>query len=660
MSASGIVNPADWIPAGIERLEESAMTAVRATGNMLVTAGPGAGKTELLGQRGVFLLQTGGCAYPRRILAISFKRDAARNLRECFQRRCSAEQTGRLDSMTFDAFAKLLLDRFWQALPEPWSLSKPYRVGRLLSRNEWNDFQRSTADSLGDANRPAGWAKNLLGKTPSADQVQGVTQDAFNLAVHSLVLHPLTVPTVAAFLQLVQLYTAYQQNPVLLTFPMIGRLAQLIIETNPKIRAAILATYSHLFMDEFQDTTGVQYGLVKSIFGSSDTAVTAVGDDKQKIMGWAGAQRDSFGEFEKDFLSQSAAAGQARITLSINYRSNARIVEILNTLKRRLAPNEPDFTAARPAPALPPDEICAVIVSPDEQAEADMLSSFISAELKAGLPSRQIGLLVRQRAVDWEQRLSGIFAQKGVFLRNEDRDVGGASIQDLTTEPYTQALIDGLDLLLRARGGAFWVRMLDLLSELDGITDDDESERLQAVVERLDAFHFTHRVNDPDGLVQPEAAARLLEVLEAFIGLAPLRASAPQYQQGDFFEAVGKATRAFLIECMSNGVTWREGIANFRGENQVPLLTITKSKGLEYDLVILLGLDDDQWWSFKNNPNEGHSTFFVAASRARDRLFMTICRGKKTAKINEIYDLLEQAGVGGLSSENWAAAKLTA
>ena len=80
-------------------------------------------------------------------------------------------------------------------------------------------------------------------------------------------------------------------------------------------------------------------------------------------------------------------------------------------------------------------------------------------------------------------------------------------------------------------------------------------------------------------------------------------------------------------------------------------MTITKSKGLEYDLVILLGLDDDQWWSFKDNPQEGHSTFFVAASRARERLLMTLCRGKSRSKIQDIYELLQSAGVRGLACE---------
>jgi superfamily I DNA/RNA helicase len=443
VSRLGLTRAEDWVPLGIEGLEDGAMEAVRAIGNTLVTAGPGAGKTELLGQRGVFLLQTGACAYPRRLLAISFKRDAARNLRERFQRRCKREQAGLLDSMTFDAFAKLLLDRFWRALPEPWSLAKPYRVGRFLTRNEFNDFLRTTAGALSDPAQAAGWAAALIGKTPTSAQVYGVTQDAFNLAIHQLALHPLTVPNVESFLQLVYFRSAFAANPVLLTFPMMGRLAQLIVETNPQIRSAILATYGHLFMDEFQDTTGVQYGLVKSIFGGSETVITAVGDDKQKIMGWAGAQKDSFGVFKSDFLAQGDAAGQKHITLLLNYRSNARIVEILNTLKRRLAPSEPDFKAARPVPALPSEQICSVILSPDSDAEAEAIGSFLASELKSGMSPRNIGLLVRQKAADWEETLAPILANHGVVLRNEDRDVGGASIQDLMTEPYAASIMDG-------------------------------------------------------------------------------------------------------------------------------------------------------------------------------------------------------------------------
>ena len=652
MSSSVLIDDDDWRPIGIATLDGTAEEAVRAKGNTLVTAGPGAGKTELLGQRGVFLLQTGVCVYPRRILAISYKRDAAKNLRERFKARCTREQARRLDSQTFDAFAKSILDRFWRALPQPWTLPSGYRIGKILSRNEYADLQRSSVDSISDASRPAGWVAQILSRAPRTSEIHGVSEQAFNLAIHELRLHPLTVPSAAAFLQLVQLRSAFTKPIVFLTFPQIGRLAQLIVDTNPQIRAAILATYSHVFMDEFQDTTGVQYGLLKSTFGGSRAIITAVGDDKQKIMGWAGAQDNGFQVFSDDFLSGGPSVGQKHLTLSINYRSNPRIVEILNQLKARLAPSEPDFRAARDTPALSFEQICSIIVSTDENEEASALGTYLSGAIGSGINPREICLLVRQKAADWEAALSSILSQYGVALRNEDRSVGGASIQDLMTEPYAQTIIAGVEFLLRARGGSAWGNVLDTLTELEGFDLDEEPERVQQLSERLNDFHNSKRVTESD-TPSATAAIRLVDEVEAFFGLPSLKGSAPQYQQEEFFEAIRSATRTFFSDCASVETSWNRTIARYRGDDQVPLMTITKSKGLEYNIVILLGLDDAQWWSFRINPTEGHSTFFVAASRARERLFLTIRRGQQTAKVSEIYRLLQAAGVKAIEARSW-------
>ena len=95
-----------------------------------------------------------------------------------------------------------------------------------------------------------------------------------------------------------------------LTFPMIGRLAGLLVQANPMVRQALQLTYSHLFMDEFQDTTQVQYDLAKAIFLGSDTIVTAVGDNKQQIMRWAMAMDDPFTAFEADFQGATDATSE--------------------------------------------------------------------------------------------------------------------------------------------------------------------------------------------------------------------------------------------------------------------------------------------------------------------------------------------------------------
>lgn len=124
----------------------------------------------------------------------------------------------------------------------------------------------------------------------------------------------------------------------------------------------------------------------------------------------------------------------------------------------------------------------------------------------------------------------------------------------------------------------------------------------------------------------------------------------PQYVTGDLFARLRAATSAFLVECAAEHGSWPDLVSRFRGVGQTPLMTITKSKGLEYDLVLLLGLNDSQWWSFDKAPAEGHSTFFVAASRARERLMMTRCGYDRSTKIREIFDLLDRAGVRPISA----------
>ncbi len=647
------VTPDIWSPVGIDALEDAAMRAVKARANTLVTAGPGAGKTELLGQRGVFLMQTGLCPYPRRILAISFKRDAARNLRERFERRCSKEQLDRFDSLTFDAFTKQLFDRFWRGLPPQWALKNPYAVAFAPPRGEVQQFQRTVADGLGDETELGGRVEKIAGVKAGRNGVMSVSYDDYLGGIQRMSLVPPRVGTYGAFLHLARVAWALDQDPSPLTFQMLGRLLQAIVENNPVVRRAICATYSHVFIDEFQDTTYVQYELVRSIFKGSTSVITAVGDDKQRIMRWAGAQDDSFGEFAADFLDGPPELYRARLVLQSNYRSNKRIVEILNILKGRLAPTEPDFVAVRDAPNSPPEQICSVVVSENESEENANIATFVSRRILAGIDPRQIGLLVRQKATNWEDRLAPYFEACGIGLRNEDRNVGGASIQDLMAEPYAQAVADSLEFLSTKRGGIVWTRVVDLLMTVEGLDEQAGDQRKSRVLDPLDSFKSKNLF---DGTVIPSAAQidALVKEVEAFLELPRLAALAPQYQQGNYFDQIRAATRAFLKEAANGKRNWIEVLRWYRGEGQVPLLTITKSKGLEYDIVVQLGLDDTQWWSFAKDPTDGHSNFFVAASRARDRLHMAFCKGNQIQKINEIYNLLEQADVPIQAGTEWA------
>jgi superfamily I DNA/RNA helicase len=115
----------------------------------------------------------------------------------------------------------------------------------------------------------------------------------------------------------------------LLTFPMISRLAELLVRVNPMVRQALTLTYSHLFLDEFQDTTHIQNDVVTTIFLGSSTIVTAIGNNKQQIMRWAMAMENPFAAFERDFTAK-------RTPLLNNYRSSPDLVRIQHVLAQAL------------------------------------------------------------------------------------------------------------------------------------------------------------------------------------------------------------------------------------------------------------------------------------------------------------------------------------
>jgi superfamily I DNA/RNA helicase len=85
------IAPDEWRPSDGIQLDQDSLDVVRSQISQAVQAGPGAGKTELLAQRAVFLLQTNTCPAPKKILAISFKRDAAKNLKERVAKRVGPE-----------------------------------------------------------------------------------------------------------------------------------------------------------------------------------------------------------------------------------------------------------------------------------------------------------------------------------------------------------------------------------------------------------------------------------------------------------------------------------------------------------------------------------------------------------------------------------------
>jgi len=619
------IDPKDWQPVGIEALEPNALDVVRSTKNRSVIAGPGSGKTELLAQRACFLLQCGYAPSPQRILAISFKRDAAFNLATRVRARTHPELSYRFDSYTFDAFSKGLLDRFGQALPKDWRPTPDYEI----------------------TNATYAIVENMLESLTPPVSV-GTKRDIVAIGVKTfeknhLVASPLSLVTPAkpspAEWATLEFWKAWLHGRPrsALTFPMIGRLAELIVRTNPLVKEALRLTYSHLFMDEFQDTTQVQYDLAKAIFVGSKTVVTAVGDNKQQIMRWAMAMEDAFTPYEADFAAK-------RTSLLNNYRSSPDLVRIQDVLAKAI-----DAKATTPVSkslGTIVGDSCQVWDFSTVETEAKHLSNFIADEMKIyELKPRDFAVLVRMKAADYLKTLEPAFAACGLVLRNEAAQVGKVALQELFTELLSDTLITVLRLVTTEPAGRHWTDCLDKLCMLRGFAFDDD-ERRAKTARALQAFEDDFVTRFPTPPTDAATAAAVVNHVIDFVGRSKLQAASPAYRQGDWFDRVIEATIIHLVASSRGTRDWASALDTYEGLYVVPLMTAHKSKGLEYHTVIFVGLDDGAWFNFQRQSKEETAGFFVAFTRAKQRVVFTYCAGRGTrAQIAPLYELLKKAGV---------------
>ena len=386
----------NWQPVDGLILEESALNAVKLdTANCLVVAGPGSGKTELLAQRACYLLETNECIYPKKILAISFKRDAAKNLAERVKKRCGSELSNRFISKTYDSFAKNLLDHFRLAIPKEYRPTANYNI--VFNNREFEDTYRTINEEYFNTT-----ATEILNTS---------------LIKSSLPLNRNSIQN--EFSDDVWRFVSSKQKISYISFPMITRLAEYIINSNPKLKKYLQTTYSHVFLDEFQDTNLVQYDLVKSCFLNSNAIVTAVGDDKQTIMRWAGAVYNIFSIFKTDFSAKKEQ-------LLMNHRSAPKLVELQKILVNDLMKQNIPVTASSKWEK-DQGEIM-VWVCDDYKVEAENLSQHIDDLLKMGLVPRDISILVKQRVANYASLLIEELRKHGINARNEN------DYQDLITE----------------------------------------------------------------------------------------------------------------------------------------------------------------------------------------------------------------------------------
>ncbi|WP_371437554.1 UvrD-helicase domain-containing protein [Polaromonas sp.] len=513
-----------WVPADGLTLEPNALRAAKEEVRCLaLTAGPGAGKTEMLAQRADFLLRTGSCWYPNRILAISFKVDASKNLKERVMRRCGPDLASRFDSYTFHAFAKRIIDRFRPVLTGKDTLDPGYKLGDKRVERKQIEF---------------------------ADLV------------------PLAVK---------------------------------ILKTCAMARNAIRQTYSDVFLDEFQDCTGDQYELLKIAFQGTAIRLTAVGDTKQKIMGWAGALDGIFATFAADFNA-------APLNMYRNFRSKPKLLRLQNEIIRVL-----DASSVMPEEQLAGDE--GEVFGwhfEDSQKEADYLADLIATWVhKESVQLSEVAVLVSKQLDLYADRLMAALEARGIPYRNEHQ------LQDLTAEPVARLVVDYLACLHGEREPKAWTR---LINQLVPFADDEiQSATRRDVLKVLK--HQREKAAIASSIGEPYAD--WWESVREFLNHVrreTLIALSPDYESVERLREVILSTKQRIEELLKVEPDLPKALQRLSDDQAVRILTIHKSKGLEFDSVIMLAVENE---IFFGDQDANRCAFFVGVSRAKRRLVLT-------------------------------------
>ncbi|MGM0663902.1 MAG: UvrD-helicase domain-containing protein [Thermodesulfobacteriota bacterium] len=277
-------------------------------GHLLITAGPGTGKTLTLTHRIAHMIREGGVG-PENVLALTFTNKAAGEMRERLGRLLGSDYSKR--PLRVSTFHRFCLD----TLRENGSLIGIHRDFRVCSEMDTEGLALMAAE---EACTRKGRARSFLSRLPRLKRMK-----------------ILGLPPEPEDLELESCFTVYQG--ILRSLGMLD-LDDLQVETSrlfrdhPETCRYLGARFPRVFVDEYQDTDAVQASLLQRLALDGGCIVTAIGDPHQAIYGFRGAEVIHFLAFSREF------PGAAEISLTRNYRSTRNILEGAAALLGKDAP----------------------------------------------------------------------------------------------------------------------------------------------------------------------------------------------------------------------------------------------------------------------------------------------------------------------------------
>ncbi len=610
----------------------------------LILAGAGSGKTRVLTTRIAWLLQTGQVS-PGGLLAVTFTNKAAREMMTRLQSMLPVNVRG----MWIGTFHGLC-NRLLRAHHRTVNLPATFQI--LDTQDQLSAIKRLCKQFNVDEER---FPPKQLAWFIAGCKEEGMRPN----------MVPAGDPDTRKKIEIYQLYEDQCMREGVVDFGELLLRSYELLRDNDPVREHYQRRFRHILIDEFQDTNKLQYAWIKLLAGCDAEgrprtdgpmgAVFAVGDDDQSIYAFRGARVGNMADFVREFQVQH------QIKLEQNYRSHSNILDTANALishnKHRLGKNlRTDQGAGEPVRVYESvsdfaeaqwmiDEMKQLVREGTSQKEIAVLyrsnaqSRVIETALfNAGLPYRVYGGLRFFERAEIKHALAYLRLLENPkddtsFLRVVNfppRGIGARSIeqlQDAARAANTSlhdavgalsgkaganlgAFVAKIDVLREQTQGLTLREIIELVLQHSGLVEHYQTEREGA--DRIE--NLEELVNAAESFVSIEGFGREAEATEAAPG------AVPDEESGEVMSPLAAFLTHAALEAGDNQAQ--------EGQEAVQLMTVHASKGLEFDVVFITGLEEGLF-PHENSMNdfdgleEERRLMYVAITRARQRLYLS-------------------------------------
>lgn len=613
-----------------------AMTYV--SGPLLVLAGAGSGKTSVITRKIAYLIEQ--CNMPaERITAVTFTNKAAREMKARVQKLLPSEKTRGLTVSTFHQFGLQFLR--YELLHTP--------LKGNFSIMDSDDSKRLLMELMMRDNLSGAESRELIGKA-----IKFISDWKNDLIPPEKAADTLNDPADMIFANLYALYERNLRAYNAVDFDDLIVLPTRILQENTQVRDKWQSRIRYLLVDEYQDTNTAQYELIKLLVGVQPR-FTVVGDDDQSIYAWRGAKPENMALLSQDFPTLKV------VKLEQNYRSTNRILHAANSV---ITNNEHLFEKQLWSDKGHGEKIRIINCRNDDDEAERVAKEIVAHKLRNGNEWEHYAVLYRSnfqarmleaqlRQLQVPYKLSG---GTSFFARSEIKDVMGYLRLILNPEDDS-AFLRIINTPKRGMGPATLEKLglfaqehqVSLLAACaHGGLSQVLPKKAYGTLKEFSDF-ISHYTRELDQHPDPVPLVKQMIDETGYIDVIRSEAKTPQQEKNriDNVEALYASIQALInraeeeedktIDAVIRKLVLLDMLEQQQEEentNKVNLMTLHAAKGLEFDCVYIMGLEEEllphRNSILAETIEEERRLMYVGITRARKELTLTLAAQRRS------------------------------